>query len=287
MHNLGKYPLSPSLITERVAGAGQRLFYVSSGYPTLIPRAPAPTQYVRLVYIPQADSFAAMQAAHGEWCAAATRAAGFTIGWLDFPSLLDPSPDSGWAGVAEARRAELVALAIELTARHASELAVFDRAELQARGLLGAGGPGLLRIDGVALEHIFFGLVKHKGELLGDGEIVALAEGSEERWCLRQVYSEQGIVWGRGVVQPPPGAVAGVELAAVGERVVVQMLARRRGWARSQPGDRAEPVDASGAPAAVSRPLAPALEAALQGGAVVLAPRLSSLSPPRAPEHLH
>lgn len=270
MDSRRKYPLRGADMAGLVASAGPRLVYVSSGYPPRVSELLAPEEYVRVLMLAPADGFAALQAAHRGWCEQASLQLGFAARSLDVSALLEPAADSAWARVAVARRAELLTQAIELVAGHAEELAVLDLAELQAQ----AREPGVLRLDGVALEHLFFGMLAHRAERLGDAAVLALAAATDEQWQLRQVFSEPGLVWGRGLVLAPPGAVAGVAVVELAERVVALRLARRTGGV-------ADPATSR------ERPLAPALEAALRAGWAVLAPRLSSLMSARAQTQLH
>ena len=79
-------------------------------------------------------------------------------------------------------------------------------------------------------------------------------------------------MWRRGVVLAPEGALAGVELATVAGEVVARMLERRTAANTQRPGAN----EAANSPP----PLAPALAAALEVGATVLAPRIKTLIPP-------
>jgi len=253
-------------ITAAIAATELPIYYLANGCVTPWPTRDVPMVYTRVVLIPRHDTFAELQAAQRDWCAAAAEVVGAPVSRIDATGLLRPMPRSPWARAAPELRARLLTEVIDLVAAHATELGVFDQREITGR------------FDGVAIEHVFFGLVRFRAESEDEEqEIMLLGSGGDEpghagRWLLRQVFTEEGSVWRCGVVLAPAGALAGVELATVASEVVAKMLERR--VAANAP--RLSATDAANSPP----PLAPALAAALQAGATVLAPLIRSLDPP-------
>jgi len=219
-----------------------------------------------------------MAAAVQGWCEEAALQVGFPVTRLDVQALVDPPATLRWISVPASRRAKLLTLAIDFVAQHALELAVFDLGDLEAQVVLGAmraerarGGPAM---NAMAIDHIFFGMMARKAERAQD-QVIALAPGEDEdAWQFRQAFSDTGSIWRRGVVLAPPGALPGLALAAVAERVVVQLLARRH-------------ANLADLDARSGRLFAPPIEAALRAGVAVLAPRLSNLMPDRRGPELH
>ncbi len=256
--------LPASEITAGIAATSLPIYYLPIGCVTPWPTLDVPMVYTRVVLIPHRGSFAALQAAHDEWCAAAGAEVGLPVSRIDATGLLRPTPRSPWARATPELRARLLMRAIALVAAHTTELGVFDQREYTGK------------FDGVAIEHMFFGLVRFRADL-EDEQVMVLGSGGEEpgpeaRWLLRQVFTADGSVWRRGVVLAPAGALAGVELATVASEVVAQMLVRR--IAANSP--RLSATDAANSPP----PLAPVLVAALEAGATVLARLVCSLDPP-------
>lgn len=269
MAPLGTHELPVHEVTAAIAAPGQSLYYLPNGCITPWPSALVPMVHTRAVFIPRLDTLDELQAARREWCAAAGRELGQPVSRIDPAMLLRPTPRSPWARAAPGLRARLLSRAIVMVAEHATELPVFDQRELR------------VNFDGVAIEHLFFGLVRYRAECEGE-EIMLVGSGGEEpgppgsagegRWLLRLVFTENGRVWRRGVVLAPEGALAGVELATVAGEVVARMLERRTAANTQRPSAN----EAANSPP----PLAPALAAALEAGATVLAPRIKTLIPP-------
>lgn len=264
MDPLGTHELPAHETTAAIAARGQSLYYLPVGCITPWPTALVPMVHTRVVLIPRLDALDELQAAQREWCAAAGRELGQPVSRIDPVTLLRPTPRSPWTRAAPELRARWLSQAIALVAEHATELAVFDQRELK------------VNFDGVAIEHVFFGLVRYRAEC-EERQIMLLGSGGEEpdgggRWLLRLVFTQAGRVWRRGVVLAPAGALAGVELATVAGEVVAHMLARRN--AANSP--RSSATEAANSPP----PLAPALAAALEAGATVLAPYITNLIPP-------
>lgn len=265
-------------ILPAMAAPGQRLFFLSPGH--LAPRVGvlSPDFYARLLLLPRPGGLARMAAAVQDWCQEATLQVGFPVTRLDVVALVDPPDTLPWSVVPANRRAKLLTLAIDFVAQHALELAVFDLGDLEAQVVLGAmraeragGGSGM---NTVAIDHIFFGMMARKAGRASD-QVMALAPGAQEGlWQFRQTFSDTGSIWRRGVVLVPPGALPGVALAAVAERVVIQLLARRH-------------ASLADLDARSGRLFAPPIEAALRAGVAVLAPRLSNLMPDRRGPELH
>ena len=265
-------------VLPAMSAPGQRVFFLAPGHVPPRIGAFSPDFYARLLLIPRPGGLARMAAAVQDWCQEAALQVGFAVPHLDAQALVDPPETLPWFAVPASRRARLLTLAIDFVAQHALELPVFDLGDEQAQLLLAAsrverarGGPTM---NGVAIDHIFFGVMARKAER-AVGEVIAVAPGElEDTWQLRETFTEPGSIWRRGLVLAPPGAMPGLALAAVAERVVVQLLARRHA--------NLADVDARS-----GRRFAPAIEAALRAGIPVLAPRLSSLMPDRGAPQLH
>lgn len=266
MDPLGTFLLPAHEIAAAIGATGQALFYLSPDSVASHPDPRAHGASTRVVLIPRLDELADLQAAQRRWCAVAMLELGELVPRIDVAALLRPPPRSRWAAMPVERRAVLLTQAIDLVATHARELATFDRRELP------------VRVDGVAVEHMFFGLLAHRADS-EDGEVMLIGPGGDGRWLLRLMYTEAGRIWRRGVVLVPDGALAGVELAAVAGEVVARVIDRRHAWPTPDP----EASAAEGSPP----PLAPELEAALEAGAAVFTPRLTSLIPPPEEPLLH
>lgn len=272
------HPIQAEDVLPAISAPGQRLMFLSPGHLPEVPGAFATDFYARLLLLPHPGGLSRMAAAVAGWCEEAAARVGFAVDQLDAAALVEPFEALPWAVVPPTVRAQLLTRAIELVAQHALELAVFDLGEVAARRLIAAtrveqarGGPTM---SGLAIEHLFFGMMARKADL-GPGEVIAVAPGEEEQaWQFRQTFTEPGSIWRRGVVLAPPGALPGLGLAAVAERVVVQRLARRH-------ADPAEPRARAGGQ------FAPPIAAALQAGVPLLAPRLSNLMPERGASELH
>lgn len=265
-------------ILSAMAAPGQRMFFLSPGH--LAPRVGvlSPDFYARLLLLPRPGGLPRLAAAVSDWCQEATLQVGFPVTCLDVVALLDPPEPLPWSAVPATRRAKLLTLAIDFVAQHALELAVFDLGDLEAQVVLGGmraeQARGKSGVNALAIDHIFFGMMARKAERAHD-QVIALAPGDKpEVWQFRQVFSETGSIWRRGVVLVPPGALPGLALAAVAERVVVQLLARRH-------------ASLADLDARSGRLFAPPIEAALRAGVPVLAPRLSNLMPDRRGPELH
>lgn len=265
-------------VLPAISAPGQRVVFLSPGHAPPLAGTLANDFYARLLLLPRPGGLSRMAAAVQGWCEEAALQVGFAVTHLDVQALVDPPETLPWAGVPATRRARLLTLAIDFVAQHALELAVFDLGDLEAQRLLAAsriekarGGPTM---SGLAIDHIFFGMMARKAERTL-GQVIAVAPGEQaQTWQFRQTFSETGSIWRRGVVLAPPGALPGLGLAAVAERVVVQLLARRH-------------ADLADLRARSRRLFAPPIEAALRAGVPVLAPRLSNLMPDRNGPELH
>jgi len=278
IHEIQAEDVVPAMSTP-----GQRLFFLSPGFVPPLFGSPgegafAHDFYARLLLLPRPGGLPGMAAAVQGWCDEAALQVGFAVPHLDVEALVDPAETQPWAAVPAARRAKLLTLAIDFVARHALELAVFDLGDGDAQVLLAANraerARGRPRMSAMAIDHIFFGMMARKAER-ATGQVMALAPGEREAaWQFRQTFSDTGPIWRRGLVLAPPGALPGLALAAVAERVVVQLLARRH-------------ASLADLDARSGRLFAPPIEAALRAGVAVLAPRLSNLMPDRHGPQLH
>ena len=276
--NLRKHAIRAEDVLPTIAAPGQRLFYLSPGSSPVQVGAFTPDYYLRVVLIPRLNGVEAMAAAVRGWCEEAALQVGFPVAALDVQGLVDPGPTQPWAAVPAARRAGLLTLAIDFLAQHAIELGVFDLGDFDAQRLLTGArierALGLPTMDGAAIDHIFFGMMARMAER-ATGQVLALAPaGDDQGWRFREVFSQPGAIWRRGLVLGPLAAVPGLGLAALAERVVAQLLARRH-------------ANFADLHAQSGRLLAPAIEAALRAGVPVLAPRLSDLLGARTGPELH
>lgn len=270
-------------VLSAMAAPGQRLFFLAPGHTPPRVGAFSPDFYARLMLIPRPGGLPRMAAAVRDWCEEAALQVGFAVPYLDAQALVDPPETLPWARVSAGRRAKLLTLAIDFVAQHALELAVFDLGDDEAQQLLAAsrverarGGPTM---NGMAIDHLFFGVMARKAER-AVGEVIVLAPGEQEHgWQFRQTFSDPGSIWRRGLVLAPPGGSPGLALAAVAERVVVQLLARRHA--------NLADLDARSGRLFAPPNFSPPIEAALRAGIPVLAPRLSSLMPDRGEPQLH
>jgi hypothetical protein len=274
-------------VVPTMSAPGQRLFFLSPGF--VPPQVGQPEEgafahdfYARLMLLPRPGGLAGMAAAVEGWCQEAALQVGFAVPHLDVEALVDPGEAQRWAAVPAGRRAKLLTLAIDFVAQHALELAVFDLGGDDAQVLLAASrsedARGMPRMSAMAIDHLFFGMMARKADR-GTGQVMVLAPapgaaGADAAWQFRQTFSETGSIWRRGLVLAPPGALPGLALAAVAERVVVQLLARRH-------------ASLADLDARSGRLFAPAIEAALRAGVAVLAPRLSNLMPDHHGPQLH
>ena len=265
-------------VVPAMSAPGQRLFFLSPGYSPPDSSALLHDFFARLLLLPRPGGLARMAAAVQDWCDEAALQVGFAVPHLDVLALVDPAETQPWAGVPAGRRAKLLTLAIDFVAQHAIELAVFELGDSDAQRLLSAcrlervrGGP---RVSGMALDHLFFGMMARKAERAA-GQVMVLAPGAAaDAWQLRQAFSDEGSIWRRSVVLAPPDALPGLALAAVAERVVAQLLVRRH-------------ANLADLGARSGRLFAPPIEAALRAGVAVLAPRLSDLMADRREPQLH
>ena len=269
-------------VVPAMSAPGQRLFFLSPGYSPPDSSALLHDFFARLLLLPRPRMAAAIQG----WCDEAALQVGFAVPHLDVLALVDPPETQPWAGVPAGRRAKLLTLAIDFVAQHAIELAVFELGDSDAQRLLTAaraagrqrppgyrprGGPP---VSGIAIDHLFFGMMARKAERAA-GQVMVLAPGAAaDAWQLRQAFSDEGSIWRRSVVLAPPDALPGLALAAVAERVVAQLLVRRH-------------ANLADLGARSGRLFAPPIEAALRAGVAVLAPRLSDLMADRREPQLH
>lgn len=277
--SLHTYVIRPADVLSAISARGQRVYFLSPGSSPPEVGAFTPDYYLRVVLIPRLDGLASMAAAVQGWCEEAALQVGFPVPHLDPQALVQPAPGQRWAAVPASRRAGLLTLAIDFVARHAAELGVFDLGDLDAQRLLAGAraerAQGTPKMGGMAIEHVFFGMMARKAERTA-GQVIALtpAEPDDDAWTMREVYSAPGGIWRRGVVLAPTTAVPGLGLAALAERVVAQLLARRH-------------ASFADLHAQSGRLLAPPIEAALRAGVPVLAPRLSDLLAERPGTELH
>ncbi len=260
-------PITPREVIALITAPERQVYYVSSGrHPG--PGADPGEVFMRVALITAHRSFAALETAHREWCTAATKALGAPVPMLVAKDLINPEPATPWANLDVPVRATLLRAGIEVVAGFAEELAIFDlgeygrvaieRAELDAA----AGVPSF---EGIALEHIFYGLVGLR-TTRESGERVVVGPDRNQAWWLRPIFSPQHQVWQRCVVMVPPFAFAGVALANLGEWVMSRMLVQ----------DLVEDLRVD--PRSPAQ-LAPEIREVMRAGLALLAPRVTSLVP--------